>query len=238
MVTLPAVPYGTCETRPMTKTVVHVLRHGEVHNPAGVLYGRLPGYRLSDTGMEMARRVGQWLAGELNEPRRDITYVAASPLLRAQQTAAPTAHAFGLSIACEPRAIEAGSRFEGMTFGVGDGSMFHPSHWHLLRNPFRPSWGEPYRQIVARMSPAIHDAAATAAGHEALLVSHQLPIWIVRCAFEGRRLFHDPRSRQCAIASLTSFHFDDGTFTHCTYTEPARDLIAPHQGVFTPPGKA
>ena len=36
------------------KTVVHLLRHGEVHNPEKVLYGRLPGYRLSETGEAMA----------------------------------------------------------------------------------------------------------------------------------------------------------------------------------------
>lgn len=53
-------------------TVVHVMRHGEVENPEGVLYGRLPGYHLSELGRKMAERVAEHLTS------RDITHVAAS----------------------------------------------------------------------------------------------------------------------------------------------------------------
>ncbi|HEV3068841.1 MAG TPA: histidine phosphatase family protein, partial [Streptosporangiaceae bacterium] len=35
-------------------TVVHLLRHGEVDNPRGIIYGRLPGYHLSANGRLMA----------------------------------------------------------------------------------------------------------------------------------------------------------------------------------------
>ena len=41
------------------KTLVHLLRHGEVHNPQGILYGRAPGYRLSNRGQQMAERVAE-----------------------------------------------------------------------------------------------------------------------------------------------------------------------------------
>ena len=200
-------------------TVVHLLRHGEVNNPAGVLYGRLPGYLLSDRGEAMAQRIAEATA------HRDITVVTASPLERAQQTAVPVAEQHDVPIGSDQRLIEAANVFEGLTFGVGDGSLRNPSHWKYLYNPLRPSWGEPYRDQAQRMLAAIHAARREAAGHEALLVSHQLPIWVARCAVEGRRLWHDPRKRQCSVASLTSFTFEDDEIVAVEYREPAADLL-------------
>ena len=209
----------------MVATTIHLLRHGEVHNTEGVLYGRLPGYRLSERGLAMAGLVAAHLAGAGPVKRYDITAVIASPLERAQQTAAPIAAAFGLEIRTDANLIEAGNQFEGMTFGVGDGSLRHIRHWPLLRNPFRPSWGEPYREQADRMMAAVDAARDVARGHEALLVSHQLPIWVTRLSVERRHLWHDPRRRQCALASLTSLHFDDDTLVGLGYTEPAAALL-------------
>ncbi len=202
------------------RTTVHLLRHGEVHNPGGVLYGRLPEYHLSDLGREMAERAAEALAG------RDITVVTASPLERAQQTAAPTAAAFGLPIGTDDDIIEAGNIFEGKVVGVGDGILKQPKSWRYLWNPVRPSWGEPYTEIAARMRLAVRRARDEARGHEALLVSHQLPIWVCRLDSEDRSFVHDPRKRQCGLASLTSFTFDGDRFVAVTYSEPAADLAA------------
>jgi broad specificity phosphatase PhoE len=208
----------------MVTTTVHLLRHGEVHNPTGILYGRLDGYHLSELGVAMADRVAGHLAGLDGGPRRDVVHVVASPLQRAQQTAAPIAEAFGLDVAADPRLIEAGNHFEGLTFGVGDGSLRRPRHWRFLWNPFRPSWGEPYREQVARMLAGITAARDAALGHEAVVVSHQLPIWVTRQALEGERLWHDPRRRQCSLASLTSLTWTDDEVI-IAYTEPAADLL-------------
>lgn len=203
-------------------TVVHLMRHGEVHNPDGVLYGRRPGYHLSDLGRKMADRVAEHLAG------RDITHVVASPLERAQETAEPIAGAHGLEPATDERLIEAGNVFEGKTFGVGDGALKKPGNWKYLTNPFRPSWGEPYIEQVVRMMAALGAARDAARGHEAVAVSHQLPIWIVRSFAERRRLWHDPRKRQCTLASLTSFTFHGDKIISVGYGEPARDLVPSH----------
>ncbi|MEU6346914.1 histidine phosphatase family protein [Streptomyces sp. NPDC046977] len=203
-------------------TVVHLMRHGEVENPSGVLYGRLPGYHLSDLGRKMADRVAEHLSG------RDITYVVASPLERAQETAAPIASVLGLDVARDERLIEADNAFQGKTFGVGDGALRRPSNWKLLVNPFRPSWGEPYVDQVARMTGALEAARDAARGHEAVCVSHQLPIWTVRSSVERRRLWHDPRKRQCTLASLTTFTYEDDRIVSVGYTEPARDLVPAH----------
>jgi broad specificity phosphatase PhoE len=203
-------------------TVVHLMRHGEVHNPEGVLYGRLPDYHLSELGKEMAERVADHLSG------RDITHVVASPLERAQETAAPIAAAHGLETAVDGRLIEAANIFQGKTFGVGDGSLRNPGYWKHLTNPFRPSWGEPYVEQVVRMTGALAAARDAARGHEAVCVSHQLPIWVTRCFTEHRRLWHDPRKRQCSLASLTSFTYHGDTIVSIGYSEPARDLLPAH----------
>jgi broad specificity phosphatase PhoE len=208
----------------MAATTVHLIRHGEVHNPEGVLYGRLPGYRLSDRGQAMARKVAEHLAGA-DRDRADVTVVVASPLERAQQTAAPIAETFGLAVRSDDRLIEAANYFQGLTFGVGDGSLRHPQHWRHLVNPFRPSWGEPYREQADRVLAAVDAARELADGHEAVLVSHQLPIWVTRLSVEHRRLWHDPRRRECSLASMTSLDFDGDRLVQVRYSEPAAELL-------------
>ena len=201
------------------RTVVHLMRHGEVHNPTGVIYGRLPNFHLSDLGREMAGTVGAHLGDH------DVTVVVASPLDRAQETAAAIASAHALQIITDERVVEAGNYFEGKTFGVGDGSLRYPKYWSKLVNPFKPSWGEPYREIADRMLAAIGDARGLAQGHEAVIVSHQLPVWTVRSKLEGRHLWHDPRNRQCSLASLTSLMFVGDELESITYSEPAAALL-------------
>ncbi len=202
-----------------TRTVVHLLRHGEVFNPSGVLYGRLPGFRLSELGEQMAVRAADALAD------RDVTVVVSSPLERAQQTAAPVAERHGIRVVIDDRIIEAGNIFEGHQVGVGDGILKDPKSWRHLYNPFTPSWGEHYVEIAGRMRAAVAAARGAARGHEAVLVSHQLPVWIARLDAEQRRFVHDPRKRQCGLASLTSFSFDDDRLVAITYTEPSADLV-------------
>ncbi len=201
------------------KTVVHLLRHGEVYNPTGILYGRMPGFSLSDLGRQMAQRVADTIAD------RDIVRVVASPLERAQQTAQPLATALGLPIETDPRVVESGNKFEGKTFGAGQAILKRPSSWVHLWNPWRPSWGEPYKEVVARMVAAVNDARRAAEGHEAVVVSHQLPIWMTRLYAENRPFVHDPRRRQCTLCSLTSLTFEGERLRTITYSEPAGDLI-------------
>lgn len=200
-----------------TRTVVHLVRHGEVDNPTGILYGRLPGFRLSVAGEDMARLVAAELRG------RDVSVVRSSPLERAVQTAEPIAAEFGIEPTTDDRLIESDNIFEGKTFGVGDGSLSNPSVWRYLWNPFRPSWGEPYAAIATRVLGAIAVGREAARGHEAVLVSHQLPIEVVRRKVEGRHLWHRPDRRRCALASITALVYDDDRLVRVDYTEPAGD---------------
>jgi broad specificity phosphatase PhoE len=201
-------------------TIVHLLRHGEVDNPTGVIYGRLPGYHLSANGRAMAEAAAAYFA------ERPVVALFSSPMERAQETARPVAERLGLPIVIDDRLIEASNHFEGLRFGVGDGSLRHPRHWPHLTNPFRPSWGESYRELAARMLAAMETAREAAVGQEAVCVSHQLPIWIARRAAEGRHLWHNPATRQAALGSVTSFTYTGDRIAAVSYTVPARRQVA------------
>ena len=209
---------------------MHVLRHGEVHNPGKILYGRLPDFHLSELGRQMAKADAQALAD------RDVTYVVASPLERAQETAEPIAAQFGLEIATDTRLIESANYFEGKKVSPGDGSFRNPRNWWVLRDPITPSWGEAYLVIAQRMFAAVQAARVAAEGHEAVCVSHQLPIWTLRRYVEKKRLWHDPRRRQCGLASLTSLRFEGAKVVGIDYTEPAAHLVALSPGARTAKG--
>jgi len=201
-------------------TVVHLLRHGEVDNPGGIIYGRLPGYHLSANGRQMAEAAAGYFA------ERAVVALFSSPLERAQETACPVAERLGLPIVTDDRLIESWNHFEGMRFGVGDGALRRPAHWSHLVNPFRPSWGEPYRYVAARMAAAMETARAAAAGREAVCVTHQLPIWVTRRLAEGRRLWHNPAMREAALGSVTSFTYSGDRLDGVSYTVPGRRQVA------------
>lgn len=204
----------------MVADVLHLVRHGEVHNPAGVVYGRLANFRLSDRGQAMARAAAHALEVD------PVTRVIASPLLRTQQSAMPIAEHFGLPIESDDRVIEAANEFEGRVLS-GGALLSDPASWPAFRNPLRPTWGEPYAEVLARMNAAVRDAfASTASGH-VVIVSHQLPIWMVHRSITGRPLPHDPRRRRCALSSITTLTRRGGRFVETAYAEPAGGLLIP-----------
>ncbi|WRS30387.1 histidine phosphatase family protein [Actinomycetaceae bacterium MB13-C1-2] len=205
----------------METTTIHLLRHGEVNNPEGVLYGRLPGYGLTPLGEEMAQVVADFLVDQGS----DITHVIASPLLRAQLTATPTALAYDLPVETDPRLVEVGNAFEGQQINKNRLILAYPRNWKLYAHPNRPSWGEPYGQVLSRMSSAISSALEEARGHEALLVSHQSPIVMVQRFLDRKPLSHNPLSRRCSLASLSSLVFEGNTLVGWYYNEPAKELL-------------
>lgn len=206
----------------MDRTIIHVMRHGEVDNPDGVLYGRLPGFGLTELGHAMAARAAEYLV----DSGADIARVISSPLLRAQLTAAPMAAAYDLSIQSDPRLIESDNVFEGLPVNTNRAMLANPKYYKYYCNPLRPSWGEPYRDIASRMSAALSSALREARGREALIVSHQNPIVTLTRFVNGQPLAHAPKSRHCALASITSFIFSGATLVGTSYAEPAADLVA------------
>ncbi|AZZ57059.1 histidine phosphatase family protein [Rathayibacter iranicus] len=212
----------------MVADQIHLVRHGEVFNPDRVLYGRLPNFRLSDLGHRMARSA----ADNLLERRRHVTVLIASPLQRTQESAQPISQAFELEIRTDERVIEPSNHFEGTSLAARNSALRNPKHWPWLRNPFEPSWGEPYLAISARMYAAIESAWEKTARGDAAIVSHQLPIWTAHRALAGERLFHDPRKRRCALSSITTLERRGDGFVEVGYSDPAADL----QGLATDVG--
>jgi broad specificity phosphatase PhoE len=201
---------------------VHLVRHGEVFNPDGILYGRMSGFGLSKLGHRMA----QAAADDLVERDRAIGAIFASPLQRTRESAKPIAVAFGLPVDIEDRIIEPTNHFEGT---VMKRALRKPRNWPYLVNPVRPSWGEPYASIVLRMRAAIDAAFLSVDSGDVVLVSHQLPIWVTHLAIAGERFPHDPRKRRCSLSSITTVEQrlgDDGetTLVEVGYVEPARVL--------------
>ena len=200
----------------MTRTIVHLVRHGEVHNPEKILYGRIPGYHLSSRGHSMAARTAESFRDH------DVTYLAASPLQRAQETARPIAEVTGLDVEVDKTLIESGNRFEGLRTKGWNSQLWNPQRWPLMVNPLQPSWGEPFTEIAARMMDAAERARAKAEGHEAIVVSHQLPIVMVQRYVQGKRLAH--ASRECDLASVTSLVFDGDVVVDWSYDTPAERI--------------
>ncbi len=204
----------------MTATRLHLVRHGEVDNPGGVLYGRLPHYELSPAGHKMASEAAQYL----QDKGREVTRVVTSPLLRTRQSAAPHEKLWGLQAHVDSRLIEPTNVFEGT---VMKKALLNPANWWQLRNPTRPSWGEPYVSIVERMMAALDDAWFDTSDGDVVLVSHQLPIWMTHLAVADESFVHDPRKRRCALSSITSFERTNGTWREVAYAAPvtAADAI-------------
>lgn len=212
----------------MVQVRIHLTRHGEVFNPQGILYGRMPGYGLSERGLEMAERVAEAL------PAKDphIRALVSSPLQRAQETIAPLARTLDLPVEIDERVIEAQNDFEG-TRVTKDSLLRDPRSLYLVRNPLRPSWGEPYLDQALRVRAAMMTLRTRLLGIardegldevSGVIVSHQLPIWSTRLWTEGRPLAHDPRNRQCALASVTSFSDGSGTLDAVEYDDIAGDM--------------
>lgn len=198
----------------MPATQLHFVRHGEVFNPKRVLYGRLPEFGLSERGHKMARAAAE----DFLNRGIEVSRIWVSPLQRTQESAAPWHELFGTEPTLEPRVIEPWNKFEGYPMGAR-ALLRNPALARHLYNPNRPSWGEPYTEIVKRMHAAASDIwQQTESGH-AVVVSHQLPIWMLYSHAAGLKLPHDPRARRCDLSSVTSFEMRDGVLVPVDYRE-------------------
>ena len=204
---------------------IHLVRHGEVYNPSGVLYGRLPNFHLSDKGKLMAEAAAE----ELKMQNFPVKAIFTSPLVRTQESAKPIEELFGLDAKTDENLIEPWNVFEGRKLSVKAVAM-RPHWWWHFRNPARPAWGESFKDIINRMEEAIESASASVKTGDVVLVTHQLPIWVMHLHLAGEKLMHDPRKRRCSLSSITSLSLADGKLTEISYLEPAKNLEAVDRG--------
>ena len=214
----------------MPADLIHLVRHGEVFNPSGVLYGRLPEFHLSELGHRMAAVAAESLSG------RPISRLTASPLTRTRESAQPWLDRFGEQLDgglhIDERLIEPANKFEGVN--VRRAVRANPLLLRRMINPWKPSWGEPFVSVAARMMAAVTDAHASVESGEVVLVSHQLPIWMVARTVQRKPLATDPRNRRCTLSSITTVAWvpgasagsGTGAFIEVDYQEPAAALLA------------
>lgn len=198
---------------------IHLVRHGEVHNPEGVLYGRLENFGLSELGHRMASSAADYLAST----DRKMTALFVSPLQRTRESAKPIQEKFGLHQIVDERLIEPYNIFEGRNI-KGGRLLVRPHLWLHLRNPRTPSWGEPFTSIAERMTQMMNEAFDSVASGDVILVSHQLPIWMAHSIAAGKPLAHNPARRRCSLSSVTSFERRSGKLVEVDYQEPAQKL--------------
>ncbi len=200
---------------------VYLVRHGAVHNPDAVVYGRLPGFPLSTEGQAQARTTANHLRGLLAVPP---PLILASPLLRANDTATIIGETLGATVRTDDRLIEADSAFDGLP------RRFAPIQYiaRYFEHRHEPMH-EPPGEIASRMMCVIREALLNAT--DVVIVSHQFPIQMARFGFEHRiderpaRLikrfpFAFFRVR-CTLASVTTITFEEGARPPAThYWEP------------------
>ena len=204
---------------------IHLIRHGEVHNPGQVLYGRLPHFRLSERGHEMAELAAKTLKAD----KRPISALIASPLLRTRESAEHVQDLLGLELVTDQRVIEPYNIFEGRKLSAKHIAL-RPHLVYHLRNPNKPTWGEPYEAVLARMLEAIRQANESVLDGDVVIVTHQLPIVMVQRHLAGLSLAHNPKKRKCSLSSITSLEIRNGRITQVDYREPAASLQAIDKG--------
>lgn len=215
----------------MQATTIHFVRHGEVHNPDHILYERLPGFHLSDRGRRMAEATARYLAASPQTNTAAAIY--SSPLDRTRETAQAIITALNetrmarneepLELVTDQRIIEAGNNFRGTRIGHGEGALWRNGNWKLVTNLWKPSWGESYRQIAARVGAFAQEKVREHAGQQIIVVSHESPIWSYRHLLETGHPEHNMLLRHTALASVTSITYDSqtGNVMSITYVDPA-----------------
>lgn len=155
---------------------------------------------------------------------RPIAAILSSPLQRAVESAQPLSERIGVAVSIDERLNEGLNTFQGTRMSLGR-VLGDPATWASFRNPWTPSWGEPYREISARMMAIAEHAWNSVDEGEVVLVSHQVAIWTFHRTVAGIPLPHLPNQRRCALSSITSFRKISTKWREESYREPATDLL-------------
>ena len=218
----------------MPATTIHFVRHGKVENPGHLLYERLPGFHLSELGVRMAQATAHYIA--VSPQLNTVSAVYSSPLERTRETAGEILESLNsvrglrgeepLELQTDERLIEARNEFRGKRIGFGEGALWKNGNWKLVRNLWKPSWGESYQSIAHRMQDFALEKVAEYPGKQIVVVSHESPIWSYRHMLETGHPEHNMLLRHTALASITSITYDcnTGKIMSITYADPAVDV--------------
>ena len=192
-----------------------LVRHGEVANPNHVVYGDLPGFHLTPTGVLQAHHAAEHLADSV------IDVVLTSPLDRAVETATAIARLHGIEPTVDIRMVESGQfphwtghRWESIP------TLFPGELEAYLENADAVRGTETIKQVSSRIVATINDSISDGFRH-IVAVGHQDPTQATRLALTGRELAElrtDPPDHAEVIELL---HAEDGIWTEISRWSPA-----------------
>jgi broad specificity phosphatase PhoE len=143
-----------------TLTTISFIRHGQVYNPEKLIYGRLPGFGLSDMGKRQVEGTADYLK------QISLAAIYSSPLLRARQTADLIHHYHRqLSIKTASPINEVRFQFEGQPM-----ENMKARNWDLYTG-VSPDFEQPI-DIVNRVKPFLYDLREQYPGKHIALVTH------------------------------------------------------------------
>lgn len=205
------------------RTRLYLVRHCDVHNPDGVLYGHLPGFRLSDRGVRQAHALGEYLA------QTPVRQIYASPLERAQQTAHIIAsYLDGVPVTTTPELVEA--RFGGYL----QGTRYRDVPWrkplwfvHMVRPGVLPN-DETVTEMASRIRAPLTRLLHDHPGAGGVCVSHGDPIQAFWVEAEHRSPYALHRL-QCAKGGMLELDYEGEHLVDKRY-RPPEEAGAPVSG--------
>jgi broad specificity phosphatase PhoE len=158
-------------------TTIYLIRHAAYENPKKIFHGRLPGFPLSATGQEQAKKLAVTLK------KKPIVAVYSSPLTRAFQTAHIIARQFALTVKIDKQLMDIRTPFQGKPL-----EYIHDIKGDMYKPEFIAMGGERLREVFERMDSCIRDIVKRHPGQHIAVVSHGDPIMSIRYKYQGTSL--------------------------------------------------
>lgn len=206
-------------------TLVVLVRHGQTATTGKELPGRAPGLHLSDAGEQQAKAAAARVAA-LQDDKRKVAAVYASPLERTRETAAPIAEALGLEVQIDEGLLE-------MDFGEWTGISLavarkKPEWKTIQRYPsgFRFPGGESFAEMQARIVTTLDRLRLAHPGEVVVAVSHADPIRVAVSHATGAHLdlFQRVVVSPCSLTAI-AFGDEGPTVLTVNATDDARSLV-------------
>lgn len=177
------------------KTVIYLIRHGDVENPEKVEYGRLSGFPLSDEGRKQAQAVAQ----EIMEDDLRICRIICSPLMRTVETAEIISAALGVPFATDERLTEWD---EGPWEGRKTKDFAALSGYY--GKPMKLDGLEPHEKAALRVISVIEELVKTCPGQKTAIVSHResMASAVLKLTGADYATIHDLDMRQASVWEL------------------------------------
>jgi len=186
----------------LVSTTIYFVRHGSAENPENIVYGRMPGFHLSESGKKNAAKLADYFAD------KPIKAIYTSPLERNFETANIIASSLskGVPVSHLYELIEVDAiGWQGLAW---DETFKNDTYERFISNASAPVPGENLSQIAKRMVGVTIELAKKHAGEEIICVSHEFPILVLKLKLQNKRL-ETMRNLDLPTGGIVKFVFDD-----------------------------